>query len=564
MLPRPFAGWIALCAFCLAFASEVRAADDEREYFALVVGVGNYPPTKFKKLPGAEPDANELSQTLIDRGFRKENVTVLTNSRGALEDPRFTPTAENIRREIDLLLDNRKKTDVVVIAMAGHGLQLKGQPYVFCPFDADAEQKKNLISIDELYEHLRKSKAEFKLLLVDACRKETLADAARDDVVDNLASETRPSIPDPPGGVAAFFSCTKGQVARERRDDDSNGKSVSHGLFFHAVIRGLKGQAEDKNGDLTLPDLEKFVKRDVETYSRVTYSAKQFPELLNQTRGLPSLLPKSSVPFLKIPFSAAQAKAAQEALAKSLGKNVIEKNNLGMEFVLIPPGKFTMGSPPNEKDRTDVEGQVEVTLTSPFWLGKTEVTQSQWQKVMGTAPWKGMDFVDFVKEGPENAATVISWDDAQEFLKKLSQQDGVTYRLPSEAEWEWSCRAGTSTRFSFGDNDSDLGRYGWYGAFLFNDGNTGDEKYAHEVGKKLANPFGIFDMHGNACEWCEDLKIDKLPGGTNPKVTTGSEYRVLRGGSWYDGPDEIRSASRVNGAPWVRTFMVGFRILRTQ
>ena len=216
----------------------------------------------------------------------------------------------------------------MVIALAGHGLQLKGQPYVFCPFDADAEQKKNLISIDELYDHLRKSKAEFKLLLVDACRKETLADAARDDLADNLASETRPSIPDPPGGVAAFFSCTKGQVARERRDNGVDGKSVSHGLFFYAVIRGLKGEAADKNGELTLPDLEKFVKREVEMYSRVTFSTKQFPELLNQTRGLTPLLPKPVDALLKIPFTAAQAKAVQEALAKIDGTWVLTSEEI--------------------------------------------------------------------------------------------------------------------------------------------------------------------------------------------------------------------------------------------
>ena len=143
------------------------------------MGVGKYPPTKFRNLPGAEPDADDLAKTLIDQGYPKENVTVLTNSRGASEDPLLTPNAENIRREIDLLLDHRQPTDVVVIAMAGHGLQLKGEPYAFCPFDADPEQKKNLLSIDEIYTHMQKCKAEFKLLLVDACREETLAPAAR-------------------------------------------------------------------------------------------------------------------------------------------------------------------------------------------------------------------------------------------------------------------------------------------------------------------------------------------------------------------------------------------------
>lgn len=252
-------------------------------------------------------------------------------------------------------------------------------------------------------------------------------------------------------------------------------------------------------------------------------------ELKSETRPQipdPALSAKGKVPPLVWPFTAGQAKAAQESLAKSLGKNVIEKNSLGMELVIIPPGKFMMGSPANEEDRhqgeDEDEGQVQVTLTAPFWLGKTEVTKSQWEKIMGTTPWKGQVFVE---EGPDYAATDVSWDDVQKFLKKLSQRDGVTYRLPTEAEWEWSCRAGTSSRFSFGDNDSELDRYGWYGGIADED-NADAEEYAQQVGKKLANPFGLYDMHGNVWEWCEDVKIDQLPGGNNPKVLIGGNYRV--------------------------------------
>ena len=317
------------------------------------------------------------------------------------------------------------------------------------------------------------------------------------------------------------------------------------------------------------------MKQDVEAYSRVTLRAEQYPELLNRTRGLPSLLPKSagsrirptqpvnpvptpSSPAAKVedaplvwPFTAAQAKAAQELLAKSLGKNVIEKNSLGMELVIIPPGKFTMGITAN----TGSEEQVGVTLTAPSWMGKTEVTQGEWEKVMGTTPWKGKPLV---KKGPDYAATYVSWEDVQEFLKKLSQRDGDTYQLPTEAEWEWSCRAGTSSRFSFGDNHSELDRYDWYGGF------AKTEQCAHEVGKKLANPFGLFDMHGNVNEWCEDVQIYKLSGGNNPKVLTGGNDRVLRGGSWDSKPLYTRSAFRDGSTPDDRVSNIGFRISRTQ
>ena len=138
----------------------------------------------------------------------------------------------------------------------------------------------------------------------------------------------------------------------------------------------------------------------------------------------------------------------------------------------------------------------------------------------------------------------------------------MTYRLPTEAEWEWSCRAGTSSRWSFGEKDEDLNRYGWYGGF--GGGNTKAEPYPHQVGQKRANPFGLYDLHGNAFEWCADVYADTLPGGTDPYVTTGRNFRVLRGGSWNDVFSSSRSAFRGWSSPDFRGINGGFRILRTQ
>lgn len=283
----------------------------------------------------------------------------------------------------------------------------------------------------------------------------------------------------------------------------------------------------------------------------------------------PAVKLKKDVSLLSFPFKAAEAKAAQEAWAKSLGKTVVEKNSLEMELVLIPPGKFLMGSPANEKDRKTDAAQVEVTLTEAFWLGKTEVTQGQWVQVMSTTPWK---VKTYVKEGRDYPATFVSWDDAQKFVKKLSQREGVVYRLPTEAEWEWCCRAGTSSSWSFGATEKDVMHYAWYGGFFAGSskyyaaaskGNTKDEQYAHQVDQKLANPFGLHDMHGNVAEWCEDVKIDVLPGGTNPKVTIAGQLRVIRGGSWTADLRRLRSAHRGEAAPASRNGGIGFRVLRT-
>ena len=265
---------------------------------------------------------------------------------------------------------------------------------------------------------------------------------------------------------------------------------------------------------------------------------------------------------LVFPFTASQATAAQQAWAKSLGKKVVETNSLGMELVLIPAGKFTMGSPATEQDRGGDEDQADVTLTEAFWLGKTEVTQGQWQQVMGTTPWKGGSYV---KEGRDYAATYVSWEDAQEFIQKLSERDGATYRLPTEAEWEWSCRAGTASRWSFGESDGDLGRYAWYGGFD-GGGNTKDENYAHQVGQKLANPFGLHDMHGNAAEWCEDwyeYKYGKSPP-EDPKDASAGSSRVIRGGGWGSHRRAVYCRAAYRGAvrPSFRSSVVGFRVVR--
>ena len=262
---------------------------------------------------------------------------------------------------------------------------------------------------------------------------------------------------------------------------------------------------------------------------------------------------------LALPFTGVQAKTAQVAWAMLLAKQLVEKNQLGMKLVLIPPGQFTMGSPATEQDRSDNETQVSVTLTRAFWLSKTQVTQGQWFQVMGTKPWHGEKHV---KQGINYAASCLSWHSAQEFAQKLSQREGVTYRLPTEAEWEWSCRAGTSSRWSFGEKDEDLNRYGWYGGF--GGGNTKAEPYPHQVGQKRANPFGLYDLHGNVFEWCADVYADTLPGGTDPYVTTGRNFRVLRGGSWNDVFSSSRSAFRGWSSPDFRGINGGFRILRTQ
>ena len=220
----------------------------------------------------------------------------------------------------------------------------------------------------------------------------------------------------------------------------------------------------------------------------------------------------------------------------------------GIEMVRIIPGSFDMGSPSSEEDRDYDETQHRVTLTEGFWLGKYEVTQAQWQAVMGSNP---SEF-----EGPNLPVENVSWEDCQEFIARLSAEDEGTFWLPTEAEWEYACRAGSRTSFCSGDSDSGLGEYAWYG-----ENSAGS---THPVGQKRANAWGLHDMHGNVREWCEDWE-ESYPSGPvrNPTGPSRGWDRVLRGGSWNHSARHCRSAARDDNTPNFRYSNLGFRVMRT-
>ena len=297
------------------------------------------------------------------------------------------------------------------------------------------------------------------------------------------------------------------------------------------------------------------------------------------------------------PINSAQAKAHQEAWAKHLGVPVEYTNSIGMKFRLIPPGEFTMGSTAAEIEaalkaayptathwhdciRSEAP-QHQVILTQPIYLGIHEVTQAQYEKVMGTNP------SHFSTSGPGNEAVAgmdtsrhpvekVNSDEVLEFCDKLSQReklkpysvregapiappDATGYRLPSEAEWEFACRAGTTTKFWIGDNDEALEQVGWFGD------NSGDR--THAVGELKANPFGLFDIHGNVWEWVQDgwepgfYRDFANKPAINPLSPSSSETeRIIRGGRWYHEATYCRSSFRLSVASTDRFEDLGFRV----
>jgi formylglycine-generating enzyme required for sulfatase activity len=272
-------------------------------------------------------------------------------------------------------------------------------------------------------------------------------------------------------------------------------------------------------------------------------------------------------------------------LGKKAGE-VRDDNGLKMKLVWCSPGIFRMGSAnrvgddvevveqhvPMDDDETDGEEPefetivneipaVNVFLRRGYWLGRYEVTQAEWKQVTATELWKGKRFA---KEGDDLPAAYVSWNDAMKFCSKLTEQerqasrlpDGWEYTLPTEAQWERACRARTETVFSFGDDESQLGEYAWFeeNALMAN------EPYAHRVGQKEPNPWGLHDMHGNVWEWCRDFYAEKLPGGIDPQVTEKASHRVARGGSWRHDASLCHSAFRGRSPPGVRAGRIGFRV----
>ncbi len=285
--------------------------------------------------------------------------------------------------------------------------------------------------------------------------------------------------------------------------------------------------------------------------------------------------PKAAPPPVIAPFDAAQAKKHQEAWARYLKVPVEYTNSLGMKFRLIPPGKFMMGSPPEEiarllqedlhpypyyADRLESEGpEHEVEITQPFYMGVHEVTVSQFRQFvknnnyqMSDDRWQNPGF----EQTEDHPVVFVSWNNAVDFCEWLSKQQHVKkYRLPTEAEWEYSCRAGQArTRFGFGNEDADLGLYAWY--VSNSDGKT------HPVGQKKENAWGLYDMHGNVWQWCQDVYHEDYYSRSpkkDPPAPSGGGERVIRGGCLGSIPDDCRCAFRHHIDPHWRNDDLGFR-----
>ena len=529
--------FVLMLLFCRSVFAEQKVA-----MLAAVATYGNAGMNN-KPLKYPEADATELRDVLKASGYEVKLLVGKSATRVAV---------------LQALSDVQKQGDqdgVLVLGFFGHGVQY-GESAYFCPFDTSLRVVKDadgnilryanglprqepdpvsMVSMREMLDVLALSPAGSKLLLADCCREDP--NIARGGL-QGRAFGSALRVDQLPKNCAAMFACSEGEQAYEHDD-------WKHGAFTKALLDSINsGQRVTANvlTDSVYTGVESLVslKGEKQTVNSLLAGGRIDLRLRPGVAPSPAMSRTNPTP----------PSSTGDALPRTI------TNSIGAKLVLINPGTFMLGSPDSDTDaNTDEKPQRRVTLTNSFYLGETEVTQGQWKKVMGTEPWKGQAYV---REGDNYPATYVSWDGAVSYCERLSELEEETYRLPTEAEWEYACRGGMTTRYSFGDDASELTRYGWF----YENAWHVDEKYAHEVKQKLVNPFGLYDMHGNVYEWCSDWLGDYTSGSlTDPVGALTGSVRGRRGGSWFNQTSSCRSAIRSKYVPSFRFYTLGFRLL---
>jgi sulfatase modifying factor 1 len=546
--------------------------------WALLIGVDDY--AHVNKLDSCGQDMRGLRERLLASGFPGRQVFLLHDK---ADVNKYRPFKESIETQLDLLLgkvDDKgkavspglvEKDDLVVVAFSGHGVQRDGVSYL-CPVETRLDRPETLVSLEGIYNRLSACRAGQKLLLVDACRNDPRPGGQKGPRTTDETKGFARSLEKPPEGILVLASCAPGQVSWE------DARQLGHGVFMNFVLKGLAGEAKDKDGEVTMLGLYKYASKETKLYVAHTYGEVQTPELFGKVQGdfaigpvgemgavaaAPALLDCTGAKGV----SAADMQKAQEAWAKYLGRQVEEEDEIApgvkMTFVLVPPGKFLMGSPEGEQGRSANESQHEVTLTRPFYLGKTEVTQAQYA-VAGKenkCAFKGDGLLPV-----EN----VSWEEANGFATQLTQKRAgakLLYRLPTEAEWEYACRGGrpSSNPFGVGDGTSlSPSQANFNGNYPYGSAAKGPflEKTCRG-GAYPANALGLNDMHGNVWEWCGDWYGDYPTGKvTDPTGPKEGGLRVYRGGGWNTIGRFCRAAERIGFTPDSRYPNMGFRLAR--
>ena len=340
----------------------------------------------------------------------------------------------------------------------------------------------------------------------------------------------RDPLDDPPGPIRGFYRVLRGGCRSYPASDCRSAQRYAYQPYFRSINLGFRVAA-------------------IPSASQAGGAARTADTSPQQ-----QAIPQEQATVEQPGSPPQQVALEQQAAAAKMNVSVVDTNSIGMQLAFVPAGEFMMGSPPTEDGRKSDEEQHRVRITKPFYLGALEVTQAQYQQVMGTNP---SSF-----KGTKHPVDSVSWDDAVAFCDKLSalaeeKAAGRTYRLPTEAEWEYACRAGTTTRFSFGDDPAGLADFAWIA--------KNASGASCPVGQKRPNAWGLCDMHGNVQEWCADWYgrsfYYRASPVDNPTGPDAGSSRVCRGGSWGNAASNCRSAIRLWSQPAEVYDYLGFRVV---
>jgi formylglycine-generating enzyme required for sulfatase activity len=521
--------------------------------WAVIVGVNKYTDPKMSSLRFCVPDAKLMAEVLQKKcGYAKENILLMTDDGPA----DLQPTKANLQKQIPTWLKKTGPRDTILVYFAGHGSVLRGQSALIPQDFESANPGLSSYRVDELRDALHDSNAAQKLLVLDCCH----GGGAKAGIALALSGEDLGGAKTA-GGLITFTGSRKTQTSLESAEK-------GHGVFTWCLARGLGGEADfDKDGIVDSDEIYRFVFSEVPaTAKEVDPKHEQQPVRIigEDVIGVFALARVSGDPVVTPP----------KIVKLKVGEAIT--NSIGMKLTLVPAGNFKFGSPKSEAERDDDETQWTAYITQPMFVGIHEVTQGQYAKVMKKNPsffskdGSGAKQIAEVKDPDSLPVEQVTWDEAVEFCKKLNklpeeQAAGRGYRLPTEAEWEYFCRAATTTPFNTGElispNQANVDGDKPY----LNSADGPSLKRTTPVGSYKPNAWGIHDTHGNVWEWVSDRYAENphhhTPFARDPTGPVEGDQRVVRGGAFAGDVALCRSASRRNRDPDYRNKSTGFRVV---
>ena len=525
--------------------------------WGLLIGIDDY--THLGKLSFCGADMRELEHRLCHGGFPAEHIYRLDDH---ARDTAKRPTKSSIENELQLVLSNVQPGDLLLVAFSGHGIESGGASFL-CPQDATIDDVRTMILLDDpqratgIFRQLYDSRATHKVLLVNACRNNLRPSNQKAPGDPGDTNRFSLAVQNAPPGMALLTSCSPGEYSREDT-------VLGHGVFMNFVLQCLyNGYVEKRK--IGMLELCLFVDDKTKNHVAQKYHEQQHPYYK---------IDGPDFPVTESPGRGPDHGFVPPGTPPPPPGPATKTNNIGMKLALIPAGLFRIGAPDADKDRSANERPPhDVRITRPFYIGANKVTREQFQQFvteighetaaeketglltfLGKKTWRDPGFLP----SGQDPVVCVTYDDATAFCGWLTSREGKTYRLPTEAEWEYAARAGTESKFFFGNEEKDLAKNAWFF------GNA-TKATTQPVGLMPANKWGLCDVCGNAMEWCSDW-YDKSWYASSPKddplgPIAGTD-RVIRG-AWFHArtAEQCRVSKRSHCLPSTHLNGLGFRVI---